>query len=110
MAKKALKVVDKTVFSFGGKTKKGTKVKSGVSLRLEDGSRRTLLTPSGKGTKYAEELRSGERRTNDGVVKTDEKGNVLKLSAAQRSYRSGYLDAQKDSAKAYKAKKSGGKK
>ena len=64
-----------------------------------------LLDPAGKGKKYAHELSLNERRTNDGKVKVNrETGEVQKLSKAQRSYRAGYLDARKDSAKAWCAK------
>lgn len=63
----------------------------------------TLLNPSEKAAKYADELRNGTRYTNDGKYKTDENGVVLGLNDTQKSYRSGYLDARRDSAKAYKA-------
>lgn len=65
----------------------------------------TLLNPSEKAAKYSDELRNGVRYTNDGKYKADEDGVVLGLSDAQKSYRSGYLDARKDSARAYKANK-----
>ena len=51
----------------------------------------TLYTPAEKGEIYAFELRNSySTKTGDA------------LSHAQRSYRSGYLDARKDNAKAWK--------
>ncbi len=102
-------VVGKKALSFGGKTKSGKMERSGTLVKFDDGTSKVLLTPSGKGKKFAYELQSGERLTNDGVVKVDDKGRTMGLSSTQRSYRSGYLDAQKDAAKAYKAR-NGGKK
>ena len=60
-----------------------------------------LLDPAGKGKKYSAELKGGKRLTNSGKPKVTESGEVQKLSKAQRSYRAGYLDARKDSAKAW---------
>ncbi len=65
-----------------------------------------LLNPSEKGGKFARELKEGFHRTNDGHYKLDDNGKGLKLDKTARAYRSGYLDARKDSAAAYKAKKS----
>ena len=70
----------------------------------------TLLTPSEKGAKFAHELRTGERVTNAGEQKLDENGKPIKIGKKTardlqaRAYRAGYLDAQKDSAKAFKKK------
>ena len=74
-------------------------------MTFNDGTETTLLNPSGKATKYVFELASDSRVTNNGAFKTDGDGNELSLTAEQRAYRSGYLDAQKDNAKAYKAEK-----
>lgn len=74
---------------YGGKkvkTKKGTVV--------------TLLNPAQKAKKFADELGTNMHYTNDGKYKPDKNGEIG-LSAGQRAYRSGYLDARKDSAKAY---------
>lgn len=81
---------------------------TGVDLTLVDKrtgevSKKTLLNPHGKGAKYATELKRGVHMTNTGVVKTDKYGKSLHLNKQQRAYRSGYLQAQHDSAKAYKA-------
>lgn len=97
-------VKSKKAFTFG-KKKDGSKAKSGVVVTFNDGDKVTLLTPSGKGTKYAEDLRTGQVHSNDMEIKKDKKDNPRRLSDLQRSYRSGYLAAQRDSAKAYKAKK-----
>ena len=75
-----------------------------VKIRNKKGFFVTLLNPSEKGKKYANELSTGIRKTNDGRYKPDKNGDVG-LSEAQRAYRSGYLDARKDNAKAYKHNK-----
>lgn len=98
-------VKSKKIFSWGNKTKSGKEAKSGVTVTFKDGTETTLLNPSGKATKYAFELGTNTRVTNAGVFKTDDNGNELSLSKEQRAYRSGYLDSQKDNAKAYKAKR-----
>lgn len=71
-----------------------------VKVRTKRGDYITLLNPSEKAAKYAGELRTGIRKTNDGRYKPDKNGDVG-LDKIQRSYRSGYLDARKDSANAY---------
>ena len=64
-----------------------------------------LLNPSEKGTKYVIELRHKKAITNGGKRKIDkETGRTKHLSKEQLAYRAGYLDARKDSAKAFKAK------
>ena len=70
----------------------------------------TLLNPSEKGKKFASELKTGVRMTNNGEVKKGKDGKPLKLSksgkdAQARAYRSGYLAARRDSANAFKARK-----
>lgn len=72
----------------------------------KEGKTLTLLTPSEKGTKYAKELHEKVRMTNAGNVKVNEKNDKpLKLTDTQSAWRSGYLSAQKDSAKCFNAKK-----
>ena len=68
------------------------------------GKQVTLLNPSEKGHKYAREIKDNMKFTNDGQVKCDDTGYVPPLTDEERSYRAGYLDAQKDSAKCYKAR------
>ena len=76
-----------------------------ATIISEGGKKITLLNPSEKGRKYADELRNGVRQRNDGLLKVDPVlGKPVRLTKAQRSYRAGYLDAQKDSAKCFKAK------
>lgn len=70
----------------------------------KNGKKFTLLNPGEKGKKFAKELVIGYHHTNDMQYKFDENGEVKPLTKEQRAYRSGYLDARKDSAKAYKAK------
>lgn len=75
-----------------------------VTVRTRRGTYKTLLNPSEKAGKYAGELRTGIRKTNEGRYKADKNGDVG-LTKVQRSYRAGYLDARKDNAKAYNANK-----
>lgn len=93
----------KPLFS-GRKNKSGKNTRIGTEVTYSDGGKQTLLTPAGKGTKYAVELREKLRITNDGIIKTDDKGKPLSLTKEQRSYRAGYLDAQKDAAKAFNSR------
>lgn len=97
-------VRSKKNFSWGKNPKTGKAKKSGVTVTFNDGTETTLLTPSGKGDKYAAELGMGVRITNSGEFKRNN-GAEIPLTPEQRAYRSGYLDAQKDNAKAYNAKK-----
>lgn len=76
-----------------------------VRVKTRSGKTVTLLNPSEKGHKYAKELKRGFRSTNDGKFKLDDSGKGMRLDAKQRAYRAGYLDAQKDSARAWKASK-----
>ncbi|MBQ8145498.1 MAG: hypothetical protein IJZ04_05300 [Clostridia bacterium] len=62
----------------------------------------TYLTPSERAEKFACELKSGNRSSTAGEAYLDENNNPIKLSKEARAFRAGYLDAQKDSAKAYK--------
>ncbi|MGN0804995.1 MAG: hypothetical protein ACI4MS_06400 [Candidatus Coproplasma sp.] len=92
--------------SFSRSSKKNGKPrKSGTIVHFKDGSSTVLLTPSGKGEKYSSELKTGISTRNDGSIKKDEYGYPVDLTSEQRAFRSGYLQAQKDSSKAYKAKK-----
>lgn len=78
-------------------------VKRMFKILRNDGKLITLLNPSEKAEKFADELKMNTHYTNDSKIKADKFGNAS-LTKAQRAYRSGYLDARKDSAKAYKAK------
>ena len=75
-----------------------------VTVQNKKGDFVKLLNPSEKASKFADELKTGMRYTNDGRLKPDKNGDVG-LSNTQRAYRSGYLDARKDSAKAWKHNK-----
>lgn len=85
--------------------KNGINRKLGVRVTFNDDTETTLLNPSGKGAKYAKELKENKRYTNDGKIKTDDNGKPLELTKEQRAYRSAYLTALSDNAKAYNAKK-----
>lgn len=103
MAKNASPVKNKKILY--GQNKSGKQVKRGVLLTREDDTSVVLLNPSGKANKYFNELQTDELRTNSGMVKVGDDDLPMKLTKEQRAYRSGYLDSQKDNAKAYKAKK-----
>lgn len=75
-----------------------------VTVQNKKGDFVKLLNPSEKARKFADELATGMRYTNDNRLKADKNGDVG-LSKTQRAYRSGYLDARKDNAKAYKHNK-----
>lgn len=85
----------------------GKRRKYGVKIDTADGKKIALLTPTGKGAKFSQEIRTGTRYTNYGVQKVNANGNPVRLTKAQRAYRAGYLDHGKDSARAYNAKNGG---
>lgn len=71
----------------------------------------TLLNPAEKARKAAAELKLGVHGTNEGRKKYDKNGKPKRLTKSEKAWRSGYLAARKDEAKAYKAnlkKKNGG--
>lgn len=76
-----------------------------VKVKTKKGGSLTLLNPSEKGRKFADELRNGAKQTNDGYIKFGKSGKPVKLTDTEKAFRSGYLTAQKDSAKAYNARK-----
>lgn len=63
-----------------------------------------LLNPSEKSLKYSIELRHKKALTNTGKRKMDKNGRQKKLTKEQLAFRAGYLQHQKDSNKAFKAK------
>ena len=65
----------------------------------------TLLNPAEKGKKAAKELKTGKRYTNDGQPKRGKNGQQLNVTKEGKAWRSGYLNARKDNANAYKAKR-----
>lgn len=104
--KKTFKVKEKTPIWGKKQTKEGKSPRVGTDVTYEDGRKQTLLTPSGKGAKYAHELKTNRRYTNDmRHIKTDADGVVQSLTPEQKAYRGGYLDAQKDAANCYNSKK-----
>lgn len=74
-------------------------------VKSKSGKSITLLNPSEKARKFADELGNGVKQTNDGHLKYGKSGSPIRLTDTEKSYRSGYLDARKDSAKAFKASK-----
>ena len=72
----------------------------GKDFRQKNGRIVRLLNPAEKSKKYVHELKTGFNHTNRGKPVVDEDG-PMSLTREQRSYRAGYLDARKDSAKAY---------
>ena len=97
-------IVAKEPFYGKSTTKSGKRAKLGTKIINSDGEVKVLLTPAGRGAKYSAELKNRKRYTNSGSVKKDDKGKAMKLNCCQRAYRSGYLAARKDNAKAYNAK------
>lgn len=84
----------------------GGKQRYGTLVMREDGSKKLLLTPYGKGRKAANELLLGYRiRAENADPIVDRDGVVKTLSPTQMAWRSGYLKARSDAAKAYKGKK-----
>ena len=75
-----------------------------VTITTKKGKKMKMLNPSEKGNKFAKELSLGYHHTNDMQFKTDKNGEVKPLTREERAYRSGYLDARKDSANCWKAK------
>ena len=75
-----------------------------VKITTKKGKEVTLLNPAERGRKFADELKNGVKLTNDNHVKMDDFGPV-RLTETEASFRAGYLQARKDSAKAFKAKK-----
>ena len=69
------------------------------------GKKVTLLNPSERSRKFATELKHNVAITNDGVKKKTKSGKVKHLSDTQKAFRSGYLQARKDNAKAFIARK-----
>ena len=64
-----------------------------------------LLNPSEKAMKYAFELKTKHAITNAGKRKIDKKtGRTKKLTKEQLAFRAGYLEHQKDSNRAFRAK------
>lgn len=76
-----------------------------VVVKTKTGKTHTLLNPAEKGKKFAAELRTGAALTNDGEFKKNKNGSYKGLTKVQQAYRGGYLDARKDSARAFKHKK-----
>lgn len=74
-----------------------------VVVKTRRGKKVTLLNPAEKGRKYAAELKAGIHATNNHVVKKNKQGKPIRLTDIQRAYRSGYLTARSDNAKAYKS-------
>lgn len=93
--------VEKKIKSKRAKTAKGKK--TGTVLTYEDDTKKTLLNPYGKGAKYAQELKTGQKYTNDNQIKTVN-GEIKPLTDTEKAYRSGYLAARRDAADAYNAK------
>ena len=76
-----------------------------VYVKNRRGKRITLLNPSEKSRKFAVELKHNVAITNDGIKKKTKTGKVKHLSDTQKAFRSGYLQARKDNAKAFIARK-----
>ena len=75
---------------------------NGVVVVDRHGRERVLLNPQGKRNKAFAELQNGVKFTNDGKVKLKKNGQPMRLTDTEAAYRNGYIQAQNDSAKAYK--------
>ena len=75
-----------------------------VIVQNRNGGEVMLLNPSEKGLKYSLEIKHKKALTNTGKRKIGDDGRQLKLSDTQLAWRAGYLQAQKDSANAFKHK------
>lgn len=80
----------------------------GKTVKSKNGKDITLLDPSAKAGKFASELKDNQHYTNKGVKKVGKSG-TSELTDVERAYRGGYLDARKDSAKAFKHNQKKGK-
>ncbi len=78
------------------------------TIKSKRGKSITLLNPAEKARKFADELNNKVHQTNDGHLKFDKFGQPASLTDTERSYRSGYLAARKDSAKLYNWKQKKG--
>ena len=76
-----------------------------VTVKGKNGKRVVLLNPAERSEKFAKELKSNRKRTNDGSYKLDKNKKSIKLTKAERAYRAGYLAARNDGAKVYNAKR-----
>ena len=75
-----------------------------VKIKSKKGIDVVLLNPSEKARKFADELGNGVKQTNTGMIKFDKSGKPVKLTDTEKSFRSGYLQARQDNAKAFKSK------
>ena len=75
--------------------------KIGVRGIGKTGKEITLLNPNGKGKKYANELKYGYAKTNTLDTKRTQEGKAIALTDTQKAFRSGYLQARKDNARAF---------
>ena len=79
-----------------------------VLVKNKKGKSIVLLNPAEKAKKYSVEIskkNKGRAICNDGTLKKDKNGKQLKLSDTQKAWRGGYLQARKDNAKCFNAKK-----
>ena len=87
------KVVDKRPLFGRSRKKNGGAVRLGTRITDSDGEI--------KAAKYVAEISNNMCCTNDGEVKFGKNGKPKRLTAKQKAYRAGYLDARKDNAKVY---------
>ena len=65
---------------------------------------KVFFNPAKRANKYANELKYGWEMTNDLAPKLDSNNAMIDLTATQKAFRSGYLQARKDNAEVFKAK------
>ena len=74
-----------------------------VVVENRNGKMVTLLNPSERARKFSIELKHGKALTNNAKRKMGKDGKQIKLTKEQKAFRSGYLQARKDSANAFKS-------
>lgn len=74
-------------------------------VKTRKGNKITLLNPQEKREKFFDELSNGIHLTNDKKIKMSKKGKPVRLTNTEKAWRSGYIQAQNDSAKCFKSRK-----
>ena len=68
-----------------------------VVVTNKKGKKVTLFNPNEKAVKFAREMRTGLKFTNDGEYKRTKTGAIMNLNKAERAYRAGYLQHARES-------------
>ncbi|MFQ6749344.1 MAG: hypothetical protein ACLRFR_00690 [Clostridia bacterium] len=68
-----------------------------VVVTNKNGKKVTLVNPNEKAAKFAREMKTGLKFTNDGEYKRTKTGAIMNLNKAERAYRAGYLQHARES-------------